>query len=55
MVDGNVDYTFLAVDDTSVDDQQAEPWIIGIIDDEPLVHQATRFALQDVEIDGRPL
>ena len=31
------------------------PWIIGIIDDEPLVHEATLFALAEIEIEGRKL
>jgi diguanylate cyclase (GGDEF)-like protein len=32
-----------------------EPWIIGIIDDDPSVHQATLFALKSVIIQDRPL
>lgn len=46
--------------DTSQQLQETEletltPWIVGIIDDEPLVHEATLFALADVEIAGRSI
>jgi len=34
---------------------KAEPWIIGIIDDEPGMHEVTKLALSRVEILGRPL
>jgi diguanylate cyclase (GGDEF)-like protein len=46
---------FLIDDEVASQDVQLAPWIIGIIDDEPLVHQATSFALQGIEIGGRPL
>lgn len=32
-----------------------EPWIIGIIDDEPQVHDVTRLALKGTTIYGRPI
>lgn len=31
------------------------PWIIGIIDDEPAIHDVTRLALKHVRVFGRPL
>lgn len=34
---------------------EPEPWIIGIIDDEPSMHEVTKLALSRVEILGRPL
>ena len=43
--------------DTSVRQttREADPWIIGIIDDEPGMHEVTKLALSRVEILGRPL
>ncbi|MBW7900117.1 MAG: EAL domain-containing protein [Rhodocyclaceae bacterium] len=35
--------------------EQARPWRILVVDDDPEVHNATAFALQDIRIDGRPL
>ena len=35
--------------------QERPAWQILIVDDEPNVHKATRFALEQVEIEGRPL
>ena len=35
--------------------EQATPWVIGIIDDEPQVHEVTRLALRDTIIYGRPI
>ena len=32
-----------------------KPWHILIVDDDPGVHNATVFAMQDIRIDGRPL
>ncbi len=32
-----------------------QPWRILVVDDDPEVHNATAFALQDIRIDGRPL
>jgi len=46
---------FLIDEEEECTKSQLAPWIIGIIDDEPLIHQATNFALKDIEIDGRPL
>ncbi|MBI2305682.1 MAG: EAL domain-containing protein [Rhodocyclales bacterium] len=37
---------------TTVEDN---PWRILVVDDDPEVHNATAFALQDIRIDGRPL
>ncbi|MFC5301427.1 EAL domain-containing protein [Azospira restricta] len=34
---------------------EASPWRILVVDDDPEVHNATAFALQDIRIDGRPL
>ncbi len=30
-------------------------WVVLVVDDDPEVHNATNFALQDIRIDGRPL
>lgn len=35
--------------------EQLEPWIIGIIDDEPQVHDVTRLALRGTTIYGQPI
>jgi two-component system NtrC family sensor kinase len=32
-----------------------KPWEILVVDDEPDVHAATRFALRDFKLDGRPI
>lgn len=44
-------------DDTcpSVADDQAVPWKIMVIDDDDGVHSSTRFALERVQVDGRPI
>ncbi|GEA13485.1 EAL domain-containing protein [Alteromonas sp. KUL49] len=41
----------------NIDDSrsQVEPWVIGIIDDEPSVHAATELALRGVTLYDRPL
>ncbi|WP_434928463.1 bifunctional diguanylate cyclase/phosphodiesterase [Shewanella sp. HL-SH2] len=40
---------------TNTSAANVEPWIIGIIDDEPSMHEVTKLALSRVEILGRPL
>lgn len=40
---------------TPQDNQANPPWVIGIIDDEPSVHEVTILALKDVTIYGREL
>ncbi|HEX5802167.1 MAG TPA: EAL domain-containing protein [Azospira sp.] len=39
----------------AADVQEDRPWRILVVDDDPEVHNATAFALQDIRIDGRPL
>src|SRR5215831_351738 len=34
---------------------QARPWKIAVIDDDPAVHEGTRFALSDYALNGRGL
>jgi signal transduction histidine kinase len=41
------------VEDAGVD--RRNPWTIAVVDDDPAVHEATRFALHDYTLDGRRL
>lgn len=36
-------------------EEQLPPWIVGIIDDEPSVHDATKLALKNISLYGRKL
>lgn len=52
--------TFIDDDEENLDQLQREtegkdPWVIGIIDDEPQVHEVTLLALRHTTIYGRPL
>jgi CheY-like chemotaxis protein len=43
-------------DDSNTPPRKSEPpWRVLIADDDPVVHQSTRLALRDVEIEGRPV
>jgi len=45
----------LGEESSSAGGSDANPWRILVVDDDPEVHNATAFALQDIRIDGRPL
>jgi len=47
--------TFSTEEEEATPPSLVEPWIIGIIDDDPTVHKATKFALKSVIIQGKPL
>ncbi len=47
---------FVIFDDSHEDDHSHNtPWLILVVDDDPDVHRATRFALKNIEIFGRRL
>ncbi|WP_305857462.1 DUF3369 domain-containing protein [Balneatrix alpica] len=50
-----MDDLIFAPDQPDAQPNQAEPWLVLVVDDEPEVHQVTRLALQDFEFEGRPL
>ena len=44
---------FVIFDDSHEDDHSHNtPWLILVVDDDPDVHRATRFALKNIEIFG---
>jgi signal transduction histidine kinase len=48
----NEELTFVPEDEAG---KPAAPWRIAVIDDDPAVHEATRFALGGIRIEGREL
>src|SRR5437870_12623446 len=45
------------IDDTGVapEDSSARKWKVAVIDDDPAVHEGTRFALSDYNLNGQTL
>lgn len=49
------EFIFLNDDEVIFEDENVKPWNILIVDDEPDVHNATKFSLAMIKIKGRPL
>ncbi|MDR3439366.1 EAL domain-containing protein [Telmatospirillum sp.] len=47
--------SFLAEEETPVQKETLPPWIIGVIDDEPAVFEATQIALEGTQFEGRSI
>ncbi|MTJ81230.1 MAG: EAL domain-containing protein [Telmatospirillum sp.] len=47
--------TFLAEEPSPGQGESLSPWIIGVVDDEPSVFEATRIALEGTLFEGRPI